>query len=224
VADVLTRFQTVAAAGDIYGPWPNGSHVWEARGAAAVQVMILIWPWLGEVKREQFRAAIARYNDAARTPRAMRTQYVAPSSRTCSTTHLIAWAAGLFDGDGSTTNSVRRLKGEVVSAGIKASVSQSGPEGIPEVLERFASAVGFGAIYGPVRWRNATEPGFEWTVQAYRDVRRLREAIGPFVGPVKAAQLDGALATFEASPHRRLSAFGLSRRPLAARRPDLPAN
>ena len=49
---------------------------------------------------------------------------------------------------------------------MKASVSQGGLTGVPEVLERFQAAVGLGQIYGPIRWRNATEPGFEWTIQA----------------------------------------------------------
>jgi hypothetical protein len=54
-----------------------------------------------------------------------------------------------------------------------------------------------------------TEPGFDWTIQAYRDVRCLRELLGPLLGPVKVAQMDLALVRFEKSPHRRRSGFRL---------------
>ena len=208
VAEVLTRFKAAVGCGAIYGPWPNGSHVWELRGPSAIQVLTLMWPWLGRVKREQLCSALTAYNDALHTPRARDLTFVEPLVRVEDLARFgPAWAAGLFDGDGSTSNSIRHLKGGVVSCGVKASVSQSGPTGVPEVLERFRSVVGLGQIYGPIRWRNANEPGFEWTIQAYRDVRQLREVLDRLIGPAKAAQMDQALRAFERSPHRRKSAL-----------------
>ena len=204
---MLTRFASALDAGAIYGPFPNGSHSWEIRGARVIPVVTSIWPWLGPVKRGQFRTALAAFNNALTTQRAKSLTFVEPSGATSMDRFGLAWAAGLFDGDGSTCNRTRHLKDGVTSCGIKASVSQSGPEGVPEVLERFRAVVGFGHIYGPGRWRNSTEPGFDWTAQAYRDVRQLRRLLGPLVGPVKLAQMDEAIARFERSPHRRMSAF-----------------
>lgn len=211
--EVLLRFRSAVASGAIYGPFPNGSHTWHLRGAAIIPVIALMWPWLGPVKRGQFDAALGAYNNASTSGRGRDLEFEQPVVQSdVVASHGFAWAAGLFDGDGSTCNSIRHLKGGVISCGIKASVSQGGPTGVPEVLERFQSVVGFGRIY-PSIWRNAVDPGYDWTVQAYRDVRRLRDLVGPFVGPIKAAQMDQALVRFEQSPHRRKAAF----RPLPGR-------
>ena len=111
-----------------------------------------------------------------------------------------AWAPGFFQGDGSTSNSIEHLKGGIVSCTVTASVSQSGPTGVPEVLERFRSVVGLGQIYGPIRWRNANEPGFEWTIQAYRDVPQFRAVLRRFMGPVKDCADGPGAACLRAEP------------------------
>ena len=81
VAEVLTRFQAAVGDGAIYGPWPNGSHVWELRGPPAVRVLTSIWPWLGPVKRKQFCSSLAAYNHALQTPRARALTFVEPQFR-----------------------------------------------------------------------------------------------------------------------------------------------
>lgn len=51
----------------------------------------------------------------------------------------LAWAAGFFDGEGTTSSSKSN------GANVRLSITQYHPE----VLERFVSAIGFGKVYGP---------------------------------------------------------------------------
>jgi len=58
----------------------------------------------------------------------------------------LAWAAGFFDGEGwsGLSQEAGRRTGQP-----QARINQADPNGVPEVLRRFRSSVGFGRIGGP---------------------------------------------------------------------------
>lgn len=95
---------------------------------------------------------------------------------------LLAWAAGFFDGEGTTiarTDSRRPTYHQ-----LDVSVPQSSRTGIPEVLTKFQrAALGVGQIYGPnasglYRWRAGGRVGADITLAL----------IWPWLGAVKRAQ------------------------------------
>src|SRR5688572_5462352 len=90
-----------------------------------------------------------------------------------------AWAAGLFDAEGTTLLSQGRY--------LRAQLPQKGLTGIPEVLTRFRQAVGVGQIYGP------KEPLiYQWkTTSPERSIQALA-AIWPWLSSVKRDQVTRA--------------------------------
>src|SRR5437660_5128902 len=97
--------------------------------------------------------------------------------------HELAWAAGFFDGEGWANRTGR---------GVQARINQADPMGIPQVLVKFQRIVGVGRIAGPeVKERKVDL--YQWVVSSRADVARVAELIGPWLGPVKRANLEHAL-------------------------------
>lgn len=95
-----------------------------------------------------------------------------------------AWAAGFFDGEGSTG---------CYSGVLKVGISQQHPA----VLERFAQAVGEGYVNGPYLRRGKQV----WTFTAQGlGAARLHSKLAPFLGEVKRAQADNAIALWQGRP------------------------
>ena len=96
---LLFRFR--AAVGDvglIHGPARGSLYQWHSKRHVVVEAVgELIWPWIGEVKRDQLRAAA---DDVGRDAP------VCPDA-TWSPAECAAWAAGFFDGEG-TNRGLRR--------------------------------------------------------------------------------------------------------------------
>src|SRR2546425_6115973 len=96
-----------------------------------------------------------------------------------------AWAAGLFDGEGSTTTGGDNDYVYVV-------VPQSGlGRDPPQVLIRFQKIVGTGRITGPVM-RPRRLPSWCFEANGARAFAGL-EALSPFLGGVKRRQAEAAL-------------------------------
>ena len=92
VPAVLTRFKGIVGVGNVTGPYRDGLYYWKTTRKDAVDfVGALLWPYLGGVKRKQFAAAAGRMNRAL------------PGSLedVCDREFESAWAAGLFDGEGT---------------------------------------------------------------------------------------------------------------------------
>jgi hypothetical protein len=119
----------------------------------------------------------------------------------------LAWAAGFFDGEGTTSSS-----GEWDTP--RMTVPQAGPT-MPEVLVLFQAIVGFGSILGPV-----LAPGHQpyWTL-AVSGPKALRvlELLRPFLGPVKRQQADAALRRYRRHPTPSHRITALTARPYARR-------
>jgi len=102
--------------------------------------------------------------------------------------HELAWAAGFFDGDGwaAYVNQKGRKTGQP-----HAQINQAGADGMPEVLERFAAAVGVGSLHGP-RIIAKRLPLYNWAASSAVDVLTVHELLGPYLSPVKARQVAAA--------------------------------
>lgn len=119
-----------------------------------------------------------------------------------------AWAAGFFDGEG-TAGCWNRGPQRISHYNVQARIGQTDRV----VLDRFATIVGVGKIYGPYQTkRNAAskrdpKPVYFYSASGCSQVETLLEAIGPWLSPVKMAQLKGAVDTYRdsapAMPQRR---------------------
>lgn len=90
----------------------------------------------------------------------------------------LAWAAGVFDGDGTVSGYVPRHRRSKV---VQVTVYQA----TRPLLQRFQRAMdGHGGIYGPYRDRL-----FHWTTKRNDAVRLLCDRLGPRLGEEKRAQL-----------------------------------
>jgi hypothetical protein len=176
VPAVLLRFQRTVRCGRIHGPvlgeGRRDLYYWDvsSRGDVAA-VATALWPWLGDVKRTEFIAALG---DAP-----VSLQEVVGS------TELLAWAGGLYDGEGSASVSAHRTHVGHVSP--EVAVTQSGTTR-PLVLERLRDIIGCGRIYGPYTQDGARLPVFRWKAAALCDVEHSLYVLAPWIGPVKREQ------------------------------------
>ena len=102
----------------------------------------------------------------------------------------LAWAAGLFEGEGCSWTS--RNKNGTVKIGLSVTSTDR------DVLERFAAIVG-GTGRVRARAKNptrnaATKPVFQWTTQEREDVRRILRLMRPLLGERRAAKADVLLS------------------------------
>lgn len=108
----------------------------------------------------------------------------------------LAWAAGFFDGEGSTSCSPKIIKGRNYLF-LCMQLSQVG-ELMPETLQRFRDAVGIGKIYGPYQPATSTrQPVWKWQVQAESDVKAVVEKLKPYLSEVKVAQATYCLYLYD---------------------------
>ena len=94
----------------------------------------------------------------------------------------LAWAAGFYDGEGTTV-----VCGDRIRVGATQATSDGGP---PSVLLRFQAAVGIGVVRGPYFPPGNRRPQWQW--YAYGD--NAHAAIGrlwPFLTDVKRNQYLG---------------------------------
>jgi hypothetical protein len=188
VPQVLTRFQrALGGLGRIGGPdVKNGRqdlYRWEVSSRGDVEVLQhLLLPWLSQVKLLEFAQSLDR--EAARSRPAARTD------------EWRAWAAGLWDGEGSAylldhrSHAGRRI-GELA-------LTQSQDGAAPEVLHRFVAVVGGGQIYGPYRQQGATRDVYRWKVAAQTDIDPVIAALWPWLSDVKRRQAANVLGTLGA--------------------------
>jgi len=108
----------------------------------------------------------------------------------------IAWAAGLFDGEGTATfcSGRRRLAVKMADE---------------ESVRRFHSAVGVGKVYGPYEHRAATlrdgsprRPSFVWIAERDSADAAARLLL-PWIGSEKAAAIDRICGDLEIDPPPR---------------------
>ena len=105
----------------------------------------------------------------------------------------LAWAAGLFCGEGSTywRGSIRKSNNREYGAPA-IEVAQAGD---PWVLERFQSAVGgFGKINGPYDNKPGRRPYYQYSAGARAEVREILRLLWPWLSPDKKKQAETIFA------------------------------
>jgi len=192
VPEVLTRFQAAVGVGHIGGPQRAPGKVdlyrWVASSRGDVrQTYDVLSPWLGAVKASQFASAVGQ---------------VAPPNNAPSPDEMLAWAAGLFDGDGSTCFAKHKSHAGYVRA--EMSLTQSSRSGEPEVLLRFCDLVGGGRIGGPYGGNEKWEPVYRWKAHRLSEIEAITQMLWPSLGVVKRGQATKVITTVGAqTPLRR---------------------
>ena len=114
-------------------------------------------------------------------------------------THELAWAAGLFDGEGC----VRFRRGGTTKTG-KPRYRQAALDLAQvdrAVLDRFQSAVGCGRIYGPYKSRNAKHrPHYVFAGVSHANIQAIVAMLWKWLSPVKRAQATKALMAWRNDP------------------------
>ena len=203
---VLLKFKyAMLGVGAIYRQ-SDGLCQWRAGGRVTAEMTLaLMWPWLGQVKKEQARAAIAavdrQYADGSvvrRRPRSVPELQAHPSPLTDGSRVAVAWAAGFMDAEGYFGIVGRRpRKDGTTGLVIRASASQHGlPGQPPEVLRRLQSTLG-----GRIE-RHGEVDDYKWVMTGGPSVRTVLERLRPWLGDVKETQAITALAKHEAARTR----------------------
>jgi hypothetical protein len=103
-----------------------------------------------------------------------------------------AWAAGLFEGEGTVTYSPR-TEGRKMSRRVAIGMTD------PDVLRRFHEVVGVGHLNGPYH-RRSTKTGkpirsvWTWTCGRWTELEPLLERLEPFLGQRRGAAVRKVLA------------------------------
>lgn len=189
VPETLVRFQRAVGVGRITGPTKIAGrkdlYRWCASSRDDVRrVCEALAPWLGGVKLAQFECALGL---SVSTP-----QNVTESDE------WVAWAAGLYDGEGcSALLRHRTHEGHFIP---ELSVTQSSSVGSPEVLVRFTEIVRAGGISGPYTQRSSTKAVFRWKASSRDDAVGVLNVLWPFLGSVKRAQAQRVLDVLTTQP------------------------
>lgn len=191
VPEVLTRFRAAVGVGRVRGPKRKDGRVdlysWVASSRGDVRrTFEALSPWLGAVKRTQLVGAVGVVPEAEFTP---------------SRDEELAWAAGLFDGDGSTCFERHGTRADYRRADM--AVTQTSRSGTPEVLTRFHRLVSVGHINGPYGGNERWEPVYRWKAHRLVDVQNVARTLWPWLGSVKRVQASGVIATVVAQPMLR---------------------
>ncbi len=187
---VLLRFQAALELGTLAGPVckPDRQDIYSWTVSSRDDLSLaqqLLRPWLGEVKLLQFATALGQAFDVQ-------------SAAMPHDDLWRAWAAGLFDGEGSSYLLKHRTHpGYRVG---ELALTQSSLVGSPEVLRRFIAIVQAGYVAGPFVQRNANLDVYRWKAGARDDVERVLALLWPWLGQVKRMQAQVMLDVMRSQP------------------------
>ena len=201
VPRVLMRFKhAMGGMGTISGPNGDGIYAWRVLGRDQVHAALrALWPFLGDVKRDQAATAIilvdAQYGRGMYDRRSARS--VAPAlevdGRGCGAPELeAAWAAGFLDAEGwfGLIHVAPRVNGPDWYR-VRCSASQHGRVGSPpQVLLRLQALLG-----GRIE-RHGDPDDHKWLVEGLPRVESVLKIVGPWLGQQKRDQAAGALLAF----------------------------
>jgi hypothetical protein len=200
---VLERFRdSVLGMGRIDPPGIDGAYRWRSRGFVdAQQTVILLWPYLGDVKRQQAAAAMRRVSAQfrsgtyrARPPKSKPVLIPHRHARASARSRLQrAWAAGFLDAEGcfGLVRAQSRVGGQPWYR-MRASASQHGEIGQPAaVLRRLHRIVRVGRIE-----RHGEPDDFKWVAEGLPAVEKVLDVVGPWLGSVKLNQARDATRAF----------------------------
>ncbi len=192
VPEVLIRFQNALGLGVISGPELRDGrepiYKWVVSSTAEIRsVASALDPWLGEVKRAQFREILGGFGNTR-----------AVAFDRLPETEQRVWVAGLWDGEGSVCLLKHRSHaGHFVP---EASITQSSDSGRPEVLTRVESVAGRGYWYGPYEQDPPWSSVYRWKLFRPDEIRAFLDLIWPWIGSVKREQAERVVAVLLAQP------------------------
>jgi hypothetical protein len=187
---VLARFKhALGGLGAIGGPYTKPGRMdlyrWEVSSLRDVQALLeLLSPWLADIKLSQLAAASRSAKPA--------------QHRTADQYEQCAWAAGLFDGEGSMSL-LRHGTHDGYFVG-EMSVTQLGATEQPEVLRRFIEIVDAGKLYGPYSQNRTHGAVYRWKCHTLAEFVEVRTRLAPWLSAVKTAQVQGAMSVLLAQP------------------------
>ena len=186
---LLERFRSITGAGSVVGPYRGRLFHWTTKRIASVEaVSALLWPDLSPERRAQFVRAFSGSERWEQFARRLADVQIVRSERA----HELAWAAGLFDGEGSVlvpTRGAPRLE-----------LPQATTGGHPHsALVRFHAAVsGIGRITGPrvpsSEWSRL--PQHRWEATGFASVQAVIALLWRDLGPTKRQATERALTTY----------------------------
>lgn len=107
----------------------------------------------------------------------------------------IAWAAGLFEGEGSIT--IQR-SGDRGRLRVRFTLAMTDED----VVRRFQCILGCGSVYGPKMKKGATKPQWTYYVGRPEQIQRIAGLFRPYLGERRLAKLDECLSAYSAQPPR----------------------
>lgn len=114
-------------------------------------------------------------------------------------THELAWAAGLFDGEGHTSFRKRSRNVQTGGRQVYSTHIFDVRQIDRRVLERFAAAVGLGRVYGPYKPKNG-RPVWAFAVANFEDVQAISAMLWKWLSPVKRQQITEMLTLSRNAP------------------------
>lgn len=106
----------------------------------------------------------------------------------------IAWAAGLFEGEGSITTKRNDARSQRLTVRFTLASTDL------DVVEKFWHIMECGNIYGP-SWRElSTKPLWTWSCSRRSEVERIARLFGPHLGVRRMAKLQECLDAFASQP------------------------
>jgi hypothetical protein len=113
----------------------------------------------------------------------------------------LAWAAGLFDGEGGFFYTTFRRKSGRLDRSISTRVTQADPE----VLERFRRCVRLGKVYGPYdRSKYRQQPQWQYVVYDFQATQAIAAMLWPWLGTIKRRQAAAVLQQARENPQGRM--------------------
>ena len=118
-------------------------------------------------------------------------------------THLLAWAAGVFDGEGYACSARYSSKTKGMTATLMLGVGQAHKE----MLDRLLAIFRFGSVTGPSRSGNT--PMWAFKIHGFEKVQAATAMLWPWLGVVKRAQLTRVLLDAKAHPTAKKRYFDI---------------
>lgn len=107
-----------------------------------------------------------------------------------------AWAAGLFEGEGSLSVNYNRNQRPHIQLSITSTDH--------DVIARFVETVGAGRVYGPYRQSRPGKPQYQWRAHGWELLKRLQQEWGPYLGARRSTRFAAVLA-LEPDPYVRVN-------------------
>jgi len=179
----------VGGLGRIGGPFVKDGrkdlYRWEVSSRGDVELLHhFLLPWLGQIKLNALAQALGRQPAQSRVP--------------TGSDEWRAWAAGFYDGEGSTYLLDHRTHEGYKTAEI--TVTQSSDEGIPEVLTRLSQICDTGHVNGPYPQEDGDMDVYRWKISSRNGVEHVVTHLWRWLGAVKRSQASAVLETLHAQP------------------------